>query len=117
MKTSTLLILGGIGVAVVYFATRPTTTPLLNLGGSSASKTNNVFGALGGLLGGFVSTVGGAKQTVFSGPSSGSSSNVSPINSGITPQEVRALDSTNVDSYDAQGTADDPVYGVAGLDY
>jgi len=119
MKPTTAIILGAAGLAVVYFVTRPTTSPALSLGGSTSkgNTLSNAFGALGGLLGGFVSSSNGSLQNVFSGPSSGSSQNISPLNYGITPQEVRALDSVNVGEYDAQGSPDAPVYGIAGLDY
>lgn len=119
MKTATVVILAAGGVAAVYFFTRPTTTPILGIGGTSKSTSTwtSIGAGLGGLLGGFVSSGNGGTQKTFSGPSSGSSTSISPVNSGITPQEVKALDSQNVADYDAQATPDQPVYGIAGLDY
>lgn len=119
MKTGTVLILSGVGLAAVYFFTRPSSTPILGIGG--AQKTTSTWASLGaglgGLLGGFVNTANGSTQKTFSGPSSGSSTNISATNSGISPQEVRALDAQSVADYDSQATPDSPVYGVAGLDY
>ena len=120
MKTGTVLILAGVGVAAVYFFTRPSTPPLLGIGGTKSTSTStwaNVGAGLGGLLGGFVSSSNGGTTKTFNGPSSGGSTSISPTNAGITPQEVRELDSQNVADYDAQGTPDQPVYGIAGLDY
>ncbi len=118
MKTGTVLILAGVGLVGVYVLTRPTTTPLLGIGNTKTNTTASAIGSgLGALLGSFVSSGNGGTQKTFSGPSSGSSTNISLTNSGITPQEVKALDSQNVADYDAQATPDEPVYGIAGLDY
>lgn len=117
MKTGTALILAGGGLVAVYFLTRPTTPPLLGIGGTKPTTTNSVLGGIGALLGGFVSSANGTTQKTFTGPSSGGSSSISPSNAGITPQEVKSLDSQNVADYDAQATPSDPVYGIAGLDY
>ncbi len=119
MKTSTVLILGGVGLVGVYILTRPSTTPILGIGGTTSStRTAATIGSgLGALLGSLVSSSNGGTQKTFTGPSSGSSSSISPSNAGITPQEVKSLDSTNIDDYDAQGTPDQPVYGIAGIDY
>lgn len=119
MNWGTGLILAGAGVGVVYFVTRPKTTPLLGIGGTTKTTTtgNLVGSALGALLGTYVSSANGGTQKTFSGPSSGSTTSISATNAGITPQEVAALDAQNVADYDAQATPDNPVYGIGGIDY
>lgn len=117
MNTGTALILAGAGVGVIYFITRPTTPPLLGIGSTSLTTSTSLGSGLGALLGSFVSSANGGTQKTFSGPSSGSSTSISATNSGITPQEVKELDTQNVADYDAQATPDQPVYGIAGIDY
>jgi hypothetical protein len=117
MKTSTLIIIGGAGVAVVYLATRPT-TPAVPLGYGVPTSTNSLLGNLGAFLGGAIVGGGGvAKAPASIGTVSSGSSSSASVSQGITPQEVASLDAANVAAYDAQGSPDAPVYGVAGIDY
>ncbi len=96
-----LLIVGGVAagayiVAKVAFAPKPAA--------AAQSASAGSFLDVGGLLNSFAG--------IFGHSGTGSSTSIGP-----SPQEVRALDYTNTSAYDAQGTADRPVYGVAGLDY
>lgn len=98
--TKTVLLVGGAAagafVLARLLAPKPTTSVSL-FGGSSAAGVSQ--GLLSG-LGSFVSSL--TKTSSFA---------------GMTPQEVRGSDLANTLSYDSQGTYDQPVYGIAGLDY
>lgn len=117
MKTSTALILAGAGVLVVYVLTRKTTTVPLTTAGASSS----VWGSLGQLLGGAILGAGGSIRSASSpGAVTNSSSYSSPgigSNGDSEVAIVRSLDAGGISAYDAQGTSDAPVYGIAGIDY
>jgi hypothetical protein len=95
--TKTVLLVGGAAVGAFVLARllapKPTT---------SVSLFGNGAGVSQGLLSGLGSFVSSLTKTNFS---------------GMTPQEVRGSDLANTLSYDSQGTYDQPVYGMAGLDY
>jgi len=115
VKTSTALILAAAGVVVVYFVTRPKTPALSTALGS---KPSSGFGALGQILGGFVLGAGGSVTKTSSPNVVTTSSGGSSGYSGDTEvQIVKSLDSGGISAYDAQGTSDAPVYGIAGIDY
>ena len=109
MKTSTVLVIALAGVAIVYVVTRPKTSTLpLSTGTTS---TNSLLGQLGALAGGLIVGAGGtvSRPTATAAGSNGGG--------GLSESELKSLDSTNIDAYDAQGTTTTPVYGIAGLDY
>ncbi len=98
-STKTVLLVGGaaVGAFLLAKALAPKATSTnISLFGSGAGLAQGVFSGLGSL--------------VSSLTKSGSGSNP-------TPQEVRGTDLANTLSYDSQGTYDQPVYGIAGLDF
>jgi hypothetical protein len=114
MKTSTLLIVAGAGLVVVYVLTRKSTP----LPATSMGAPTSLFGAAGQLLGGLLS--GGVLRAPSSGGITNSSGYMQPgvgSNGDSEVAIVRSLDAGGISSYDAQGTSDNPVYGIAGLDY
>jgi hypothetical protein len=125
VKTSTIIILGVAGVGVLYLATRPSSS----LSSLSTGKTTNAsfLGQIGQVLGGAIVGAGGTVTKPSSagvGSSGSSSSSSGGINdsslvnaSNQSAFNVNLLDSSGIDSYDAQGTPDAPVYGIAGIDY
>lgn len=117
MKTSTALILAGAGVLVVYVISRKSTALPL----TAANPSTSILGGLGQLLGGAILGAGGTVRAPSSPGVVTSSSSYSAPGIGSNGDSevaiVRSLDAGGISSYDAQGTADAPVYGIAGLDY
>ncbi len=114
MKTSTALILAGAGVLVVYVISRKSTALPL----TAANPSTSILGGLGQLLGGAILGAGGTVRAPSSpGVVTSSSSYSAPGIGSNGDSEVAIVDAGGISSYDAQGTADAPVYGIAGLDY
>lgn len=120
MKLSTVLILGGAGVVVIYLATRSSSSSVASVAAAQKNSQLTGLAGLGALISGAIVGAGGTvtrPASVGTVSSGGSSSSSNASSSGITPQEVASLDATNVAAYDAQGSTDAPVYGIAGIDY
>ena len=126
MKTEDGLIIGGVvlgGALLIYLVSSKKSTSL-----SSAAANSNLASA-GGFLSGLGSLAGGIGKLI-GGSSTGSpppaySSTSAPNSSGPSPIgydsqgffTVSDAEIGNVTAYDAQGTTDAPVFGIAGLDY
>lgn len=102
MKTSTMIVIGVAALGGVYLLTRsaPKAQP--------RSSTNSAVSALGGLVNGFASLA----KTATSWFTPGTATSIGPSLS-----DVYSSDAANIDSYDAQGTDSQPVYGISGLDF
>lgn len=117
MKTSTALILAGAGVVVLFVLTRKSTSLPASTFGSSQTT---LLGGLGQLLGGAILGAGGTIRTASSPGVVTSSSTYAPgvgSNGDSEVAIVRSLDAGGIASYDAQGSPDAPVFGIAGVDY
>jgi hypothetical protein len=116
MKTSTIIIIAGVGLLGVYVLTRKSTP----LPASSVGSTS-LIGAAGQFLGGILSGAGTLHAPSSPGAvtaSSGSGIMAPAASSGDSEVAiVKSLDAGGISSYDSQGTSDAPVYGIAGLDY
>jgi hypothetical protein len=116
VKTSTVLIVAGAGVLVLYVLMRKSTP----LPAASVSGSTSLFGAAGQFLGGILSSGGMVRSASSPGAVTGTSSYSATgvgYNGDSEVAIVRSLDAGGISSYDAQGSADAPVYGIAGLDY
>lgn len=102
----TLLIVGGVAVGAYVLlkavAPGPSRSSYSLFGGSSSSTA---AGITQGAIQGFAN--------IFS--STGTSSHPSSFDSSAT--SVRQSDAAGISQYDAQGTSDTPVVGIAGIDY
>lgn len=116
MKTSTILIVAGAGVLVLYVVMRKSTP----LPAASVSGSTSLFGAAGQFLGGILSGTGTVHAPSSPGAVTNSSGYMQPGIGSSGDSEVsivKSLDAGGISSYDAQGTSDAPVYGIAGIDY
>ncbi len=97
-STKTVLLVGGaaVGAYLLAKALAPKPSTNISLFGSGAGLAQGVFSGLGSLVSSLTKSSPGPNPT---------------------PQEVRGSDLANTLSYDSQGTYDQPVYGIAGLDY
>lgn len=117
MKTSTIVILAGVGLIGVYVLTRKSTP----LPASSVAGSTSLLGAAGQFLGGILSGAGTLHAPSSPGAVTASSgSGIMQPGSSSGDSEVaivKSLDAGSISAYDSQGTSDAPVYGIAGIDY
>jgi hypothetical protein len=102
-----VLIVGGVAVGAFVLLKMLAPSPLANR--SAPKSGTDLVGGINGILG-----AAGAFKGLFSSGSSNQAAAVIDTPSGLmaTRDEWK-----QIGAYDAQGTADAPVFGIAGLDY
>jgi hypothetical protein len=121
MTTNEGLLIGGLvlGGGILIYAMSSSQKKLL-----AASSTGSTIAGVGGLLGGlgsFIKGIGGSGGSSGKPPAAYGSlstpNGAGPITGDSSGFTVTGAEQANIDAYDATGTASDPVFGIAGLDF
>lgn len=120
MTTNEGLAIGGVvvGGGILLYMLSSSQKKLL------ASNSTTGLAGVGGLLGGlgtFIKDIGGGSASgppaAYNKLSTPNSNVSSPISSDASGFGVTPTEQTNINSYDAQGSDSDPVFGIAGIDF